>query len=483
MPRRSPRSQRARGARRRPAPRRGRARDDPRRRTTRPATSCTRRRARSPKPRSKSAGSKREIRYVVEGRAARSSSQRSRTEQTQLGARREQRRSSRRREIEGRARGRRRSSRPRCSPRRLEEQDARAAASREALRAAQAKRPSAARRRRRCSSRSRCSRADPRNIEEQLRQLERSGASGSPASTQALARPIERAARAAARSSAQAKTRVSAPTRACTNCRSKCRRSTRPRASAEAVNAGSASAAQADLGARLDALQALQEKVQTEGKLQALARSARPRAACSGLWKQLHIEPGWETALEAALRERMNALEIAARLRRAFAADAPPAKLRLLHARRRPRCASAHRTLPRLADLLRLDDAGLKALLGDWLEGVYTARRSTTRCAARAKLAQGEVDHDARGPRRDASTASASTRPIPSRPACSRAQQEIENLEKQLRAQALIAEGAQPRWCAPRPPTATPRSGARARAAKRPKRRRARTSCRSSCCA
>ena len=35
--------------------------------------------------------------------------------------------------------------------------------------------------------------------------------------------------------------------------------------------------------------------------------------------------------------------------------------------------ANTHQTLPRLSDLLRLGDAGLKALLNDWLEGVYTA--------------------------------------------------------------------------------------------------------------
>ena len=37
------------------------------------------------------------------------------------------------------------------------------------------------------------------------------------------------------------------------------------------------------------------------------------------------------------------------------------------------RLPSTHQTLPRLSDLLRLNDAGLKALLNDWLEGVYTA--------------------------------------------------------------------------------------------------------------
>ncbi len=84
---------------------------------------------------------------------------------------------------------------------------------------------------------------------------------------------------------------------------------------------------QADLRARLDALRALQEKVQTEGKLKPwLARHGLD--GLQGLWTRLHIEPGWESALEAALRERLSALEVG-RLDtvRAFAADAPPARL------------------------------------------------------------------------------------------------------------------------------------------------------------
>ncbi|MET5115839.1 hypothetical protein AAHH79_36915, partial [Burkholderia pseudomallei] len=58
------------------------------------------------------------------------------------------------------------------------------------------------------------------------------------------------------------------------------------------------------LEARLAALQQLQENVQTQGKIQPWLDKhelgARPR-----LWKKLHVEAGWETALEAGLRERI----------------------------------------------------------------------------------------------------------------------------------------------------------------------------------
>jgi chromosome segregation protein len=65
----------------------------------------------------------------------------------------------------------------------------------------------------------------------------------------------------------------------------------------------------ADLAARLGALKALQEKVQIEDKLKPwLARHGLE--SLPGLWRRVRIEPGWEPALEAALRERLGSLEI-----------------------------------------------------------------------------------------------------------------------------------------------------------------------------
>lgn len=87
------------------------------------------------------------------------------------------------------------------------------------------------------------------------------------------------------------------------------------------------SALLADLSARLEALKALQAKVKTDGKLQPwLQRHGLDHL--QGLWSRLHIEQGWENALEGALRERLGALEVSRlELVRAFAQDVPPAKL------------------------------------------------------------------------------------------------------------------------------------------------------------
>jgi chromosome segregation protein len=178
--------------------------------------------------------------------------------------------------------------------------------------------------------------------------------------------------------------------------------------------------------------------VQTEGKLKPwLARHGLD--GLQGLWTKIQIETGWETALESALRERLNALEVG-RIEtvRAFAADAPPAKLAFYTP---PLAAirNTHQTLPRLSDLLRLGDAGLQALLNDWLEGVYTAAGLDDALAARAQLSHGEVIMTREGHAVSQFAVSFFAPDAENAGMLARAQ-EIQNLERQLRAQALIAD-------------------------------------------
>ncbi len=202
-------------------------------------------------------------------------------------------------------------------------------------------------------------------------------------------------------------------------------------------------AKQADLSARLEALRALQEKVQTEGKLKPwLAKHGLDGLA--GLWTKLHIETGWENALEAALRERMGALEVG-RLDtvRAFAADAPPARM-AFYSPPPAGIANTHETLPRLSELLRLNDAGLKALLNDWLEGVYTAGSMDEALAGRSRLTHGEVIMTREG-HAVSQFAVAFYAPDSEQAGLLARAQEIENLERELRAQGLITEDAKTR--------------------------------------
>ncbi len=204
------------------------------------------------------------------------------------------------------------------------------------------------------------------------------------------------------------------------------------------LDANAQLARQSELSARLEALRALQEKVQTEGKLKPwLAKHGLD--GLQGLWTRLHIRQGWENALEASLRERMAALAVS-RLEtvRAFAADAPPARL-AFYSPPLAAIANTHQTLPRLSELLRLEDAGLKALLNDWLEGVYTAETLDEALAGRARLAHGELIMTREGHAVSQFAVSFYAPDSEQAGMLARAQ-EIEQLVLELRAQTLIAD-------------------------------------------
>ncbi len=198
---------------------------------------------------------------------------------------------------------------------------------------------------------------------------------------------------------------------------------------------------QADLSARLDALKALQEKVRTDGKLRPwLAKHGLD--GLQGLWSRIHIEQGWENALEAALRERLASLEVSRlEMVRSFATDPPPAKLAFHTPPAAVLPASGAAGLPQLADLLRLSDAGQKALLADWLHGCYVAESFEEALAARAKLQTGEAIFVRGGHAVSAHSVSFYAQDSEQAGMLAR-QQEIEHLEKDLRAQALIADEA-----------------------------------------
>ncbi|MBK9345425.1 MAG: chromosome segregation protein SMC [Burkholderiales bacterium] len=210
------------------------------------------------------------------------------------------------------------------------------------------------------------------------------------------------------------------------------------RAQQQVVNAESAT--QADCSARLEALKTLQEKVKTDGKLQPwLAQHGLDHL--QGLWSRIHIEQGWENALEGALRERLASLEVSRLdMVRAFALNAPPAKLTFFS----PADATAPATasaLPRLADLLRVNDAGHQTVLADWLDGCYTAAQLEDALAQRANLQPGESIYVKSGHVVTRHSVGFYAQDSEQAGLLARAQ-EIENLEKQLRAQVMITEEA-----------------------------------------
>ncbi|WP_447775169.1 chromosome segregation protein SMC [Variovorax boronicumulans] len=210
------------------------------------------------------------------------------------------------------------------------------------------------------------------------------------------------------------------------------------RAKQQAVN--TEGARHAEFSARLEALRALQEKVKTDGKLAPwLAKHGLD--GLQGLWSRIHIEQGWESALEAALRERLGALEVSRLdMVRAFGNDAPPAKLAFYSppAAGVPQGAGA---LPKLSSLLRLNDAGQQALLNDWLHGCYTAETFEEALAQRATLQPGEVIYVRSGHAVSSHSVNFYA-PDSEQAGLLARQQEMENLERQLKAQTLINEEA-----------------------------------------
>ncbi|MDQ9171515.1 chromosome segregation protein SMC [Oxalobacteraceae bacterium R-40] len=213
----------------------------------------------------------------------------------------------------------------------------------------------------------------------------------------------------------------------------------------ERVNTETANNAQ--LEARLTALKQLQDSVQTEGKVQPWLNKHQlgelPR-----LWQKLHVEAGWETALESVLRERTSALEVSnLDWAKAFFGDAPPAKLALYsmnssHAAAPAEPASAD--LKPFLSLMKLNDPGMRALLSDWLHNVFIADDAAAAFAQRGNLPVGGSFITKQGH----IIGKASVRFYASdseQDGMLARQQEIENLTKQLRAQQMLADEAKSR--------------------------------------
>ena len=208
----------------------------------------------------------------------------------------------------------------------------------------------------------------------------------------------------------------------------------------QAVN--NESAKLADLTAKVEALKSLQAKVKTDGKLKPwLGKHGLDNL--QGLWHKIHMEPGWENALESALRERLSALEVSRLdMVKAFASDVPPAKLSFYSAPLATNTAT-RKGLPAscrpLSDLLRLSDAGLSALLTDWLQGYFTAPSMDDAMAWRDQLQGSECFVLQSGHAVGKHSVSFYAPDSEQAGLLARAQ-DIENFEKQLRAQTLIAE-------------------------------------------
>jgi chromosome segregation protein len=151
-----------------------------------------------------------------------------------------------------------------------------------------------------------------------------------------------------------------------------------------------ASRALAEREARSEALSALQAKI-TRSENAADWLRARGLEKARRLWQQIDIERGWEDALEAVLRERLNALELS-RLEAAVdwaGAEALPGRIAAYVAD-----GDAAAPKPRedaLLSKVRPSRPELARPLADWIAGVRCRDNLASALSDRGKLAVGEA--------------------------------------------------------------------------------------------
>ncbi len=216
------------------------------------------------------------------------------------------------------------------------------------------------------------------------------------------------------------------------------------RAAQEQIN--KETAANAQLEARLSALKQLQERVQSQGKVQPWLQK-HELGELPRLWQKLHIDQGWETALESVLRERTSALEMSnLDWAKAFFNDAPPAKLALFTPNSVATSVEtpAEPGLKPLLTLLQLNDPGLRALLQDWLHNVFVTDDTAAAFVVRAKLPAGGYFVTRQGHVISKSSVRFYASDSEQDGMLGR-QQEIDNITKQLRAQQMLADEARAR--------------------------------------
>ncbi|MBX9963026.1 MAG: chromosome segregation protein SMC [Burkholderiales bacterium] len=149
----------------------------------------------------------------------------------------------------------------------------------------------------------------------------------------------------------------------------------------------------ASVEARRNALVGLQQQVGASEQMAAWlgqhGLSERPR-----LWQHIRVDNGWEDALEAVLRERLNAIAVQdpGTLTDWFGAS-PPGKLAIY--RSGPAAGTETPVAPAgtvpLLDRVSSTDEAVKAVLREWLDRVYAVDSAATALDIAARLGPGEM--------------------------------------------------------------------------------------------
>ena len=141
--------------------------------------------------------------------------------------------------------------------------------------------------------------------------------------------------------------------------------------------------------ARLQALQQLQQHIDNDKNLNTWLQQHQleklPR-----LWQSIRIENGWEDALEAVLRERLNAIAMTSLEDAAAWSDAPPGKLALFAPEAAGQnCIAETNQLTPLLSYVQCQDAQVLPAVRDWLTHVYAVADVAQAYAQRAALPPG----------------------------------------------------------------------------------------------
>lgn len=130
---------------------------------------------------------------------------------------------------------------------------------------------------------------------------------------------------------------------------------------------------QSGILARFEALQRIQRQVDDNGKIHDWLLKWNLDGV-ERLWQKIHVEPGWEVAVEAVLRDRLHALEkVDDRLLASLLNDPPPARLIAMAEAdlELPLATNDAPGLPKLISLVRSTDFRIECLINIWLANVY----------------------------------------------------------------------------------------------------------------
>lgn len=140
--------------------------------------------------------------------------------------------------------------------------------------------------------------------------------------------------------------------------------------------------------ARLHALQQLQRQIDNDKNLNAWLQQHQldklPR-----LWQAIRIESGWEDALEAVLRERLNALALPSLDGAAAWNDAPPAKLAMFASSGNGYSDNEPTGLKSLLSYVQCQDTQVLPVMRNWLTNVYAIADVAQGYAQREQLPLG----------------------------------------------------------------------------------------------